>query len=90
MVNGEYNLKTARLGALRKWAREPSTPTKVLECLAYHDDELIRQRVAANLSTPPLHWAKLGSDRDPVVRQAILDNPGTPSQIKAIMRESGD
>jgi hypothetical protein len=59
-------------------AKNPSTPTYLLQKLAQSSDDIIRHYVAKNLSTPVEVLIQLTEDSDLQVRECALKNPNVP------------
>ena len=61
-------------------ARNPATPTELLEWFA-EDDDIVRQRVAENPNTPTPLLGHLADDDDPDVRYCLACNPRAPTEL---------
>ena len=60
---------------------------RVLLILAADPDRDVRERLAANASTPPEVLRLLAADQDDLIRLAVTENPNTP--VDALMRALG-
>ena len=62
-------------------AKNPNTPTSVLEHLAKDEDRHVRSEVAKNPNTPTSVLELLAKDEDSSVRCEVAENPKTPTPV---------
>lgn len=77
------------MGARWAVAKNPHTPTEVLELLANDDINLVRALVATNPSTPAQVLEKFFSD-EKIVRDGLSGNPNTPAKLLKILADDND
>lgn len=77
------------MGARWAVAKNPHTPTEILELLANDEINLVRALVATNPSTPPSVLEKFFSD-EKIVRDGLSGNPNTPAKLLKILADDSD
>lgn len=68
-------------------AANPSTPDAVLVQLLRHDDELVRETLAANHTLSETSLATLAFDRSEKVRASVASNPGTGTHTLEVLEQ---
>ncbi len=74
-----------------RWAvaKNPHTPSYILEKLSKDDVNLVRALVATNPNTPPSILQNLFSD-EKIVRDGLSGNPNTPAKLLNILSDDSD
>ncbi len=74
-----------------RWAvaKNPHTPSEILEKLAKDEVNLVRALVATNPHTPPHVLHTLFSD-EKIVRDGLSGNPNTPAKLLKILADDSD
>lgn len=85
----DLSTNSADMGARWAVAKNPHTPSDVLERLAKDEVNLVRALVATNPGTPSPVLEKLFSD-EKIVRDGLSGNPSTPMKILKILVNDAD